>query len=77
MSVYMMIESELTKMMENLGHMCEDLGVEHIAIDKNTARIHGADDKGEYIMSSPEFGTAEGLLFKSARYYLEKEDEDE
>lgn len=77
MSVYMMIESKLTEMMQEIDHMCEALGVSYISVDKNCARIHGTDDKGDYIMSNPEYGTAEGLLFKSARHYVKKEGEDE
>ena len=75
MNDYMILEHRLTEIMEELAVLKAALGVDEISVTSNAVRIHGTDDHGDYVMSNPTYGTAEGLLFRSARFYPTKEGE--
>ena len=76
MSDYMILEQRLTEMMEELAVLKVALGVEAITISDDRAWIHGEDNNGRYIVSNPEYGKANGILFRAARTYTHRgEDE--
>lgn len=75
MSDYQIIERKLSELMEEVAVLKAALGVDEISISSDVVRIHGTDDNGDYVVSNPTYGTAEGLLFRAARFYPTREDE--